>query len=228
MNHSSSPPPEPEKLKKGQSLEDILLRLGPITNVSYEPFQPEPKQPARAILPPDFIRKPHPFDYFSLFFTPELFQTITINTNQYTSLQRLHNTEERTREWSDLLIEELYVFLGAIIYMGVHIEPQSDIYWNTDFNKGPIYTISSHISLRRFQQIKRYCHISCSESDEQKGYHHLNNKLWWYKLKPLASSIQASSQRYYSPSSDVSINELMVRCFGRYVSLSSSLTTLPR
>jgi hypothetical protein len=123
MDHSSSPPPELEKPKKGQSLKDILLRLGPITNVSYKPFQPEPIQPARAILPPDFPRKPYPFDYFSLFFTHELFQTITINTNRYTSLQRLHNTEKRMRKWSDLLIEELHIFLGAIIYMEVHNEP---------------------------------------------------------------------------------------------------------
>jgi hypothetical protein len=30
-----------------QSLEDILLELGPITSVSYEPFKCEPKQIAR-------------------------------------------------------------------------------------------------------------------------------------------------------------------------------------
>lgn len=114
-----------------------------------------------------------------------------------------------------MLIEELYVFLGAIIYMGVHEEPQIEMYWNTDFNKGPLHSISSHISLCRFKQIKRYCHISCPESNERNGYHLPSNKIWWYKVKPLASSIQASSQRYYSPSSKVSINELMVRCFSR-------------
>jgi hypothetical protein len=119
------------------------------------------------------------------------------------------------REWSDLLIEELYVFIGVIIYMGIHIEPQISMYWNTDFNKGPLHSISSHISLRRFEQIKRYCHISCPESDEHAGYHLPSNKIWWYKLEPLASSLQASFQRYYSPSSEVSIDELMVRCFGR-------------
>lgn len=110
------------------------------------------------------------------------------------------------------------MFLGAIIYMGVHEEPQIEMYWNTDFNKGPLHSISSHISLCRFKQIKRYCHISCPESNERNGYHLPSNKIWWYKVKPLASSIQASSQRYYSPSSKVSINELMVRCFSRYVS----------
>ncbi|PMD52736.1 uncharacterized protein K444DRAFT_704011 [Hyaloscypha bicolor E] len=227
MDHSSSPPPEPNGLKTTQSLANILHKLGPITDVSYEPFQPESRQPARAILPPDFPRKPRPFDYFSLFFTPKLFQTITTNTNRYTSMQRLHIKEERVREWTDLLLEELHVFLGAIIYMGVHDEPQIEIYWNSDFNKGPLHSITSHISLCRFEQIKRYCHISCPINDEQNGYYLPNNKLWWYKLEPLASSIQASCQVYYSPSSEVSIDELMVRCFGRCVS-PIFITPLPR
>jgi hypothetical protein len=43
-------PPQPKK-QKAQSLEDILLSLGLITSVSYEPFQAEPKQVARAVLP---------------------------------------------------------------------------------------------------------------------------------------------------------------------------------
>jgi hypothetical protein len=69
------------KKQTAQSLEDILLSLGPITGVSYEPFCPEPKQLARALLPPSFPPKPCQIDYFSLFFTRELFQTITTNTN---------------------------------------------------------------------------------------------------------------------------------------------------
>jgi hypothetical protein len=91
------------------------------------------------------------------------------------------------------------------------------MYWNTNFSTGPLHPISNHISLCRFEQIKRYCHISCPESDEREGYHLPSNKIWWYKIEPLASTLQASFQRYYSPSSEVSIDELMVRCFGRYI-----------
>ncbi len=219
MDSSSSPPPK-SKQRKAPSLEDILHDFGPITSVSYEPFKCEPKQLARALLSLSFPPNPHPFDYFSLFFTPDLFRTITTNTNRYASIQKLHVQQERAREWTDLLVEELHVFIGAIIYMGVHNEPRLDMYWNTDFNKGPLHTISTHISLCRFEQIKRFCHMSCPESDERAGYYLPGNKVWWYKLEPLASSIQASSQRYYSPSSEVSIDELMVRCFGRHASLS--------
>ena len=58
---------------KAQSLEDILLQLGPITDVSYEPFQHEqPRQATRALLPPSFPQKPWPLDYFSLLFTHDL------------------------------------------------------------------------------------------------------------------------------------------------------------
>jgi len=43
MDHSSSPPPEGRGAKITQALENILLKLGPIIEVSFEPFQPEPK-----------------------------------------------------------------------------------------------------------------------------------------------------------------------------------------
>jgi hypothetical protein len=42
------------------------------------------------------------------------------------------------------------MFLGVIIYMGVYEEPDIKMFWNTDFNKGPLYTVSNHISLCRF------------------------------------------------------------------------------
>lgn len=77
-----------------------------------------------------------------------------MNTNRYTNIQRIHIVDEGLREWSDLLVEELYVFTGAIIYMGIYKEPQIHMNWNTDFNQGPTHTITSNISLRRFEQIK--------------------------------------------------------------------------
>lgn len=169
--------PEPPKLKV-RLLEDILLEFGSIDQVLYEPFEVErPGQKATALLPPTFLPRAHPYDYFTLFFTPYLFETITRNTNRYANIHRMQSKAEQQRKWSDLLIEELYVFIRAIIYIGVHEEPQIPMYWNTDFNKGPLHSIPSHISLRRFEQIKRYCHVSCSESDTTQGFHLLTNKM---------------------------------------------------
>jgi hypothetical protein len=214
---SSEPTDQPAKpnKRKAQSLDDILHEFGPIKDVSYTPFEIEEPRPAKPLLPSTFPTQPHPYDYFTLFFTPDLFRTITKNTNRYANMQRIHVADRGLREWSDLLVEELYVFIRAVIYIGVYKEPQIPMYWNTDFNQGPLHSISSHLSLRRFEQIKRYCHISCPEHDQKEGYQLPSNKIWWYKVEPLASALQASFQRYYSPSSEVSIDELMVRCFGR-------------
>ena len=130
---------------KARSLEDILAEFGSIDQVIFEPVQLEPHKDAQALLPPTFLPDSHPFDYFTLYFTPELFETITKNTNQYAAIQRIHVVEERLREWDSLVLEELYVFIGATIYMGIHEEPSLDIYWNTDINKGPLHTLPRHI-----------------------------------------------------------------------------------
>ena len=214
-NSSDSEAPPPLKKAKLQALEDILNEFGPITSVSFEPFECETPRPAKAILPPDFPPSAHPYDYFALFFTPTLLQIITSNTNRYANLQRMRVKQERARQWRDLVVEEIYVFLGVLIYMGIHEEPRIDMYWNTDKTRGPIHTVSTHIALIRYEEIKRYCHISSAENDERLGRHLPTNTIWWYKLEPLASEIQASCQRYYSPSSEVSIDELMVRYFRR-------------
>ena len=82
------PPVQPTPPLKARSLADILNQLGPISNVSYTPFQPEePRQLARALLPPLFPQRARPIDYFTLFFTRDLFQTITMMliTNKFVS-----------------------------------------------------------------------------------------------------------------------------------------------
>jgi hypothetical protein len=62
--------------------------------------------------------------------------------------------------------------------MGVHEEPQIPQYWNTDFNSGPIHPISTHISKNRYEQIKRYLHISLTAIDKANGYDLPTNKIW--------------------------------------------------
>ena len=121
------PTQQPTK-QKARTLEDILHKFGPITSVSFQPSQAEPAQPARALLPTSFPKNPYLFDYFTLFFTHDLFQTITTNTNRYASIQSLRVAQERAREWTSLLVEELYVFISAIIYIGVHEEPNIPLY----------------------------------------------------------------------------------------------------
>jgi hypothetical protein len=71
------------------TLEEILAQFEPLENVVFEPIQPEPQRAAQPLLPPTFSAASHPFDYFTLFFTHNLFQLITKHTNGYAATQRL-------------------------------------------------------------------------------------------------------------------------------------------
>ena len=93
----SSPPPQPIE-RKSKVLKDILEKLGPIDKVLYTPFKIKPPQDPKPLLPSSFPSNPHLFDYFSLFFTPNLFKTITRNTNQYASIYRFQVQQERAQE----------------------------------------------------------------------------------------------------------------------------------
>ena len=115
LSNLSNLSPKPTNQRKTHSLEDILREFGPIEQVLYTPFQTEqPRQPAQALLPSTFTTQPYPYDYFTLFFTLDLFRTITTNTNRYANTHRIYTSEEGLREWSDLLVTELYVFIGAM------------------------------------------------------------------------------------------------------------------
>ena len=211
----SAPKSASKAPKKLYTLEEILNEFETLDQVRFDPFQPETRTKARANLPQSFLSQLQlqPLNYFNLFFTDDLWKTITTNSNRYAAFQHRTKLEERCRPWKTLIPEELRVFVGAAIYMGVHKEPQIENYWNTNIQTGPLHTIPIHISLCRFEQIKRYLHISDAEEDIRQGKDCTNQ--WWHKLEPLASALQRSFVRFYIPSSEVSVDEIMVRCFGR-------------
>ena len=116
---------EPSKRSKTTCLTDQLItEFGDLKSIQFEPFQPEQSRPAEALLPSSFPTNPLPSDYFNLFFTSDLFDLIVRNTNKYAAIQRLDKAE-KGREWHNLNSAELRVFIGVIIYMGVHLEPET-------------------------------------------------------------------------------------------------------
>jgi hypothetical protein len=68
-----------------------------------------------------------PFDIFSLLFVPELLILIVGATNSYA----LRNHKDLKYPWKPLSLPELYVWIGCVVYMGVHPEPHIDLYWKT-------------------------------------------------------------------------------------------------
>ena len=95
--------------------------------------------------------------------------------------------------------------------MGIHQSPTYDDYWSQDEDSGPLHLPRRYMTQKRFEQIKRFLHISrLGTEDDQKA-----TKQWWYKVEPLASEFERAAQNYYHPGSNISIDETMIRCFGR-------------
>jgi hypothetical protein len=116
------------------------------------------------------------------------------------------------RTWKDTSPAEIKVFLGILIYMGVHKSPRIDHYFRNDLENGPSHLPRLYMTQTRFEQLKRFLHISHPEKDELRP---TGSKDWWHKLEPLASCFHKAARKFYTPGSHLSVDEVMVRCFGR-------------
>lgn len=113
---------------------------------------------------------------------------------------------QQSRKWVPTLAGELKVWFGLTIKMGLHREPSIALHWSKEASNGwwktslrPVlrqlylssprqYKIPENcISLIRYQQIKRYFHISDPIVE-------LDQKHWYGKLNLLANQLQESFQ----------------------------------
>lgn len=100
--------------------------------------------------------------------------------------------------------KEIRVFLALLIYMGARRGMGSLGFWS-NIRKDSILRA---MSLKRFSQIKRYLHISDPGQT-------LPQSQWYRKLEPLNSLIRDRCNQYYLPSSNVTVDEMMIRFGGR-------------
>lgn len=99
-----------------------------------------------------------PLSIFRLLLPDSIWHTVVRNTNM-NARQRKH-TSGRERPWHPTTYSEIMVFIGIVIYMGTFKSPQVSMYWSTDRREGPVHPIQFHMSLVRYEQLRRYLHIS--------------------------------------------------------------------
>ena len=218
----------PPSQSKKQQAEKLLRDIPKLKSVEYDPLNVD-FHPASLNLP-DTIDPDDPLSLFNLFVDGSMCKIITQNSNQYASNKGA--TRPSSRDWTATDDNEIRVLLGILIYMGVCREPNIERYWST--RNGTEHTcIRQSMSLRRFEQLKRYLHISeqppfphypyvphpddrelMPENEVHYDPDHIS-RIWWHKVEPLLARFKTASQAYYKPSSNISIDELMVRCYGR-------------
>ena len=144
------------------------------------------------------------FDFFNLFFDEKELEILAQNTNRYALSKRASDSHKR--RWYDTSVAELQVFLALILYMGVWQSPQYTDYWAKTY-KWPQHGIGKYMFKFRFEQIKRYFHVS-------EPYESLPRAEWYQKVEPLAGNLASKFQRFMIPASDIAVDEMMVRFTG--------------
>jgi hypothetical protein len=119
--------------------------------------------------------------------------------------------------------------------MGFTSEPELKDYWCEDSSNDTIHAnhpLSRYMTQYRYEQLRRYFHIS-APPQVSGGYVSTNYPLeptpeqtlqlseerlsgiWWHKVHIVLDMLRKASKELYIPSSNVSIDEAMVRSFGR-------------
>ena len=146
-------------------------------------------------------------DVFLLVFGNDTIKLLADQTNLYAA----QTPPGASYKWHNTNEEEMKLFLGMILVMGVHRLPQLEDYWSSNPLLGSKALVSG-MSWRRFRVILSCLHIadnSLAIPRGQPGFDKL------YKIRPLLNILISNFQNVYSPHREVSIDEAMVGFKGR-------------
>jgi len=151
------------------------------------------------------------FKILSLILTQSLLEDIAANTNAYAAAEAREQQLVGGRKWKEVSALEPGVWLGIVLYMGVHSSPAVKDCWRHD-GLNPTHPICEYMGQTQFQAIKRYFHISSPDLPkiEPKG-----RRLWHSKVDVILEQLWQSSQQYCMPPTHISLDECMMRATGR-------------
>ena len=147
-------------------------------------------------------------DIFHLFYTPQFFKHLEVETNRYAKEVM---DSEMYESWKPVDVADLKAFFGINILMGLNKLPSIDDYWK----QSPVYhysPIADRISRNRYREISRYLHFVDNSTLASRGspeYDRLG------KIRPLLEQIQSRCATLYNPSKELAIDEAMIKFQGR-------------
>lgn len=157
---------------------EFTKNLDDAITVEFAPFPEGPHREPHPVYPSG-TDLDSPYALFSLFWDEKMWQILAINTNECALRQgavqrgrhcgaRSHSDDNslNQREWWATNSDELKVFVGILIYMGVHPEGETAAYWNKDLLDRPKHTPALWMTQNRFTQLQRFLHCSSGKDFE--------------------------------------------------------------
>ncbi|XP_008421750.1 piggyBac transposable element-derived protein 4-like [Poecilia reticulata] len=155
----------------------------------------------------DVLAPYSPKELFLLFFSADTVKTICDNTNRYAAKNQARGKKYK---WVKVDTDELYKFLGLLIYMSLVQLPCVQDYWKQNHFLS-VLTPAKVMARDRFRTIMWNIHLSNPEedvkNDEKKGTPGYD-KL--FRLRPVYDEILRACQAYYHPKREIAVDERMV------------------
>ncbi len=149
---------------------------------------------------PNTIASDDPYAIFGLFFDEETLKILVQHTNEYAFLYPASETPD-SRKWWPTTVKEFRAYLRTSIWMGLHVESSVPDFWNKDSLKGAVYEqVFKHISLKRWQQIDRFFHVSKPLPPNQK-------ESTFDKLEPLSDTLRQVFKKYWKAGTHLAVDE---------------------
>ncbi|KAJ0168052.1 PiggyBac transposable element-derived protein 4 [Colletotrichum tanaceti] len=215
-------------------------------NATVRPCEPPELEPG---LPGQFVplEVPHrpaevlelprqPVDLFFDFVPAELVGRWVKWTNAGPPSARLGPAQRRSRSllWKPTTSDELYLFLGILIYMGIHPEAEVARYWSVQQDQeDPIHPFTRLMTRDRFQLLFRRVRIfdaalitaPTRPTRGGRGRDPRGSRMpkVYKQVNEWSAHIQETGDRFLRPGSDLTVDEAMVRFTGR----SMETTTIP-
>lgn len=148
-----------------------------------------------------------PMDLFQLYFSTDTMKTLCKSTNKQAAKKQEMGMKYK---WTDVEVEELYKFLGLLIYTALVSLPNLQDYWKR--NRILSVPFPAAVMTRdRFRALLWNLHLSDPEedvkNDNKKGTPDYDKM---FRIKPLIDHIRIACQANYQPRKELAVHEKTV------------------
>lgn len=135
-------------------------------------------------------------DFLKQLWPSALCELIASETNRYA-------IQKGRRNWSNTNADEVWTFLGIILFMGIHRLPRMKNYWSKDEFLG-IPALKRTMSISRFWALWTNVHVVDNETTPPGDGQSV-------KIKPLLDVLGRTFYEHYNPGQELSVDEAMVK-----------------
>ena len=204
--------PYEDALKVLRTPENIFAKVPLPINEPSDPLHPQPPNAEHSLSEEGkyLLDSESPIDFFEAIFRKYEFLSILNETKRF---RKQKHFDKAPYNYAFPTYNEIKCFVGLLLWISLVPLPNHRSY----FTNSEIYDLQNfkkHITRDRFEELLRMLHLA---DNEQIGENLITAKRFEAKLGNMLSSFNINSKRMLAPARSLSIDEMMVKFYGRSV-----------